>query len=154
MMAPCPRNPTVLAGRGAGMPGSTGSFENVIRSLRSASTIARTRGRLALVEDLLGQGSASLLSVHRLVQVFPEEDHSIIRDLIDCQLTDQIDCRVVDNYLSAHSHQALGSAVYALEPRTRREDAVYEQVVRVCIDTGSNRALVETTTGPALSPIE
>ena len=121
------------------MPGSTGSFENVIRSLRSASTIARTRGRLALVEDLLGQGSASLLSVHRLVH---------------CQLTDQIDCRVVDNYLSAHSHQALGSAVYALEPRTRREDAVYEQVVRVCIDTGSNRALVETTTGPALSPIE
>jgi hypothetical protein len=119
-----------------------------------AFTIARTRERLALVQSLLSKGNASLLSIHQLVEVFPRDDRRKIRDLIDRQLTDQIDYRLVDNHLSAPSHQVLSAAVYALEPRTRQEEVVYKEVVRICIDMGADRALIEAATGQALSPIE
>jgi hypothetical protein len=119
-----------------------------------AFTIARTRERLALVQDLLSKGNASLLSIHQLVEVFGPEERSAIRDLIDVHLTDQIDYRLVDNYRSAPTHQALVTRVYALEPRTRQQEVVYKEVVEVCISMGADRALMEATTGQALSPIE
>src|SRR5271155_1239277 len=63
-----------------------------------AFTIARTRERLAMVQDLLAKGNSSLLSIHQLVTVFSESECAGIRVLIDRQLTDQIDYRLVDNH--------------------------------------------------------
>jgi hypothetical protein len=117
-------------------------------------TIARTRERLALVQDLLSKGNAALLSIHQLVEVFSDDDRAQIRDLIDVHLTDQIDYRLVDNHRSAPTHQALTVAVYALDPANRQQDVVYKEVVEVCISLGADRALMESTTGQALSPIE
>jgi len=119
-----------------------------------AFTIARTRERLALIQNLTSKGNASLLSIHQLVAVFSEGERSVIRDLIDCHLTDQIDYRLVDNYRSAGSHQALAVAVYALNPATPQQEVVYREAIGICISMGSDRALIEATTGQALSPIE
>jgi hypothetical protein len=119
-----------------------------------AFTIARTRERLALVQDLLSKGNASLLSIHQLVEVFGAEERSAIRELIDIHLTDQIDYRLVDNHRSGSSHQALVTSVYALVPRTKQQEVVYKEMVEVCIGMGADRALMEAATGQALSPIE
>jgi hypothetical protein len=119
-----------------------------------AFTIARTRERLALVQNLISKGNASLLSIHQLVGVFSESERLAIRDLIDRHLTDQIDYRLVDNYRSAASHQALVVAVYALNPTTSQQEVVYKEAIAICISMGSDRALIEATTGQALSPIE
>jgi hypothetical protein len=119
-----------------------------------AFTIARTRERLALVQDLLSKGNASLLSIHQLVEVFPEPQRSEVRDLIDRQLTDQIDYRLVDNHLSALSHQLLTASIYSLDPQDRQEEAIYKELVRIGIDMSADRALIESTTGQSLSAIE
>ncbi len=119
-----------------------------------AFTIARTRERLALVQNLISKGNASLLSIHQLVGVFSEGERSNIRDLIDRHLTDQIDYRLVDNFRSARSHQALVVAVYALNPATPQQEVVYKEAIGICISMGSDRALIEAATGQALSPIE
>ena len=42
----------------------------------------------------------------------------------------------------------------ALEPRTRQEEVVYKEAVEICIDMGSNRALIEAASGQSLSAIE
>ena len=119
-----------------------------------AFTIARTRERLALIQDLLSKGNAALLAIHQLVEVFSIEERTGIRDLVDRHLTDQIDYRLVDNHLSAPTHQALVKAVYALDPSTAQQEVVYKEMVEVAINMGSDRALIEATTGQALSPIE
>ena len=64
------------------------------------------------------------------------------------------DYRLVDNYRSAASHQALAVAVYALKPDTRQQEVVYKEAISICINMGADRALIEATTGQALSPIE
>ena len=119
-----------------------------------AFTIARTRERLALVQNLLSKGNSSLLSIHQLLEVFGPEERSAIRDMIDVHLTEMIDYRLVDTYRSAPTHQALVTSVYALEPRTKQQEVVYKLMVEVCITMGSDRALMEATTGQALLPIE
>ncbi|MGD0391308.1 MAG: hypothetical protein ABSC41_01565 [Acidimicrobiales bacterium] len=130
------------------------SIASFLFGILLAFTIVRTRERLALVQDLVSKGNASLLAIHNLMQVFPEEKRSTVRDLLDRQLTDQIDYRLVDNYLSTPSHLALTQAVIALEPRTPQQEIVYKEAVEICIDMGSNRALIEAASGQSLSPIE
>ena len=119
-----------------------------------AFTIARTRERIAMVQDLVSRGNASLLSLHQMAEVFPAEERAAIRELIDCQLVDQIDYRLVDNHRSAPSHQALVTAVYALEPQNSQQGTVYRVMVETCVDMGTNRLLIETTAGQSLSPLE
>jgi hypothetical protein len=130
------------------------SIASFLFGILMAFTIVRTRERLALVQDLLSKGNASLLSIHNLVEVFADDVRVTIRELIDRQLTDQIDYRLVDNWRSAPSHLALTSAVIALEPGTRQEEVVYKESVEICIDMGANRALIEAASGQALSPTE
>ncbi len=119
-----------------------------------AFTIARTTDRLALVQNLISRGNASLLSIHQLMSVFSDEEALAVRRLIDRQLTDQIDYRLLDNHLSAPSHLELIDAVYALDPRSFREEVAYQGLVDTCTDMNSNRALIEGTTGQSLSTIE
>ena len=119
-----------------------------------AFTIARTRERLALVQDLVSRGNASLLSIHQLMEVFPHSQRSDVRSLIDQQLTDQIDYKLIDNHLSARSHQVLVAAIYALDPQTPQEEVIYKELVRISIDMGADRAQIESATGQSLSPIE
>ena len=80
------------------------SIASFLFGILMAFTIVRTRERLALVQDLVSKGNASLLAIHSLMDVFPEDERSLVRDLIDRQLTDQIDYRLVDNFLSSPSH--------------------------------------------------
>jgi hypothetical protein len=119
-----------------------------------AFTIARTRDRLSQVQDLLSRGNASLLSLYEMVEVFSLEDRSRIRGLIDNQLCNQIDHKLVDNHLSTPSHQALVAAVFALDPQTTQQVQVYRVMVETCVEMGTNRLLIETVTGQSLSPIE
>ena len=119
-----------------------------------AFTIVRTRERLALVQNLLAKGDSSLLSIHQLVSVFGEEDRHHIRALVDRHLTDQIDYRLVDYHLATPSHLALTDAIYSLDPEGAQQDAVYKELVALCIGMSLDRSLIEAATGQALSPIE
>ena len=119
-----------------------------------AFTIARTRERLALIQDLIAKGNAGLLSIHQMMGVFGECDRNRVRELIDRRITDQIDYRLVDNHLSSRSQIELADAVYQLDPSTRQLEAVYKELVKLTIDMGADRALIEAATGQALSAIE
>jgi hypothetical protein len=130
------------------------SIASFLFGILMAFTIVRTRERLALVQNLVSKGNASLLSIHFLVETFPDAERTLVRDLIDRQLTNQIDYRLVDNFRSSPSHLALTETVIALQPTTRQQDVVYKEVVEVCISMASDRALIEATTGQSLSPIE
>ena len=116
-----------------------------------AFTIARTRERLALVQDLVSRGNASLLSIHQLMEVFPHSQRSDVRSLIDQQLTDQIDYKLIDNHLSARSHQVLCGLCMSQSPQ---EEVIYKELVRISIDMGADRAQIESATGQSLSAIE
>jgi hypothetical protein len=119
-----------------------------------AFTIARTRDRLTLMRELMSKGNASLLSVHQMMEVFTEPDRGRIRRLVDDQLTTQIDYRLVDNHLSNPAHNALVEAVYGLDPQTRQEEVIYRKLVEQCIHMSAERALIDTTTGQSLMPVE
>jgi hypothetical protein len=119
-----------------------------------AFTIARTTDRLALVQTLVSHGNASLLSIHQLVSVFPDEDAAHIRRLIDRQLTHQIDYRLLDNHLATPSHLALTSTVIALVPETRQEQVAYRSLLDTCTAMTTDRAQIEATIGQSLQSIE
>jgi hypothetical protein len=119
-----------------------------------AFTIVRTRERLALVHDLVAKSNASLLSVYQMLAVFNPEERRRIRTLIDDHLTDQIDYRLIDHHAASQSFDRLTDAVYALNPGTRQEEAIYKELVGLGIKMGEYRVLIEATTGQALSPIE
>ena len=119
-----------------------------------AFTIVRTRERLALVQNLVAKGNSSLFSTHQMLAVFGDEDRRRVRDLVDRHLTDQIDYRLVDYHLATPSFLALTQAVYALDPDGPQEEAVYKELVALCIDMSTDRSLIEATTGQALSAIE
>ena len=119
-----------------------------------AFTIVRTRERLALVQNLVAKGNSSLFSIHQMMSVFGEEARVRVRDLVDGHLTDQIDYRLVDYHLAMPSYLALTNAVYALDPQGPQEEAVYKELLALCISTTADRSLIEAATGQALSSIE
>ena len=114
----------------------------------------RTRERLALVQNLVAKGNSSLFSIHQMMSVFGEEDRCHIRDLVDRHLTDQIDYRLVDYHLATPSFLVLTDGVYALDPDGPQEEAVYKELVVLCISMSADRSLIEAATGQALSAIE
>ena len=119
-----------------------------------AFTIVRTRERLSLIQDLVAKGNSSLFAIHEAVAVFGERDKEHIRELVDLHLTDQIDYRLVDYYRATPSHLELIEAVIALDPEDAEEEAVYKELVGLCINMNLDRALIESATGQALSTIE
>jgi hypothetical protein len=119
-----------------------------------AFTIARARERLLLLQDTINKNDAALLSIHQMISVFPEEDQARIRDLIDEQLTSEIDYRLVDHHYSTPAFLALAAAIYALEPQSQQQVGSYRELLRLCIDVGSNRAIIESITGQSLSVLE
>jgi hypothetical protein len=131
-----------------------GSMVTFLFGVLLAFSIARTRERLATIQDLITQGNASLFSIDQLIAVFGDATHDRVRSLIDRQLTEQIDYRLVDNHLSNHAHLALTSTLIDLVPQTRQEEVVYKRLTELTVEMGSNRALIEATTGQSLSGIE
>ncbi len=119
-----------------------------------AFTIARTTERLAVVQNLVSRGNASLLSIHQLVSVFPDQDAADIRLLIDRQLTHQIDYRLLDNHLSTPSHLALTGTVISLDPDTRQQQVAYRSLLDTCTAMTADRAQIEATIGQSLQSIE
>lgn len=119
-----------------------------------AFTIVRTRERLGLVQDLVAKGNSGLFSIHQMMGVFGEAERDHVRDLVDAHLTDQIDYRLVDYHRATPSYLHLTGAVYALDPDGPQEEAVYKELVALCISMSSDRSMVEAATGQALSPIE
>jgi hypothetical protein len=119
-----------------------------------AFTIQRTRERLARVQDLIARGNASLFSIHQMVEGFDQADRERIRALVDRHLTDQIDYRLVDNHMARSSHLRLTRSVYALDPQTRQQEALYRELVALCVHMELERGQIESTGGQALSPME
>jgi hypothetical protein len=119
-----------------------------------AFTIAHIRERLALIQNLVSKGNASLQSIHFLMAVFPEPQRSTVRALVDHHLTDQIDYRLVDHHLAETSHLALVSAVYALEPGTPQQEVIYKELAEICIGMGEDRALIEAASAQSLTQLE
>ena len=119
-----------------------------------AFTIVRTRERLALVQDLVSKGNSSLLSIHQMMAAFEGQRAEEVRELVDGHLVDQIDYRLVDYAEATASHLRLTDAVYALDPGTRQEEAVYKELLSLCSTMSSDRALIEAAVGQALSPLE
>jgi hypothetical protein len=119
-----------------------------------AFTIARARERLLLLQDTISKNDSALLSIHQMIAVFPEEDRLRIRALVDEQLTSEIDYRLVDHHYSTPAFLALAAAIYALEPQSQQQVGAYRELLRLCIDIGSNRAIIESITGQSLSVLE
>jgi hypothetical protein len=119
-----------------------------------AFTIVRTRERLALVQGLVAKGNSSLFSIHQTMAVFGDQERRLIRALIDIHLTDQIDYRLVDYHLASRSFVELVEALYALDPVTRQEEVVYKELVGLGIEMTTNRSLIESSVGQAMSPLE
>lgn len=119
-----------------------------------AFTIARTRERLTLMQDLVAKGNAALFSIYQMVEVFDDADRDRLRALIDRHLTDQIDYRLIDYHLGTASHLQLTEAVYALEPKTPQQEAIYKELVALCINLRLDRGHIESSGGQSLSPIE
>lgn len=119
-----------------------------------AFTIARARERVQLLQDTISRNNAALLSIHQMMVVFPEDDLLRIRDLIDLQLTTEIDFHLVDNHLAAPAQLALATAIYSLHPLNAQQIGVYEELLRMCVDVESNRAIIESITGQSLSTLE
>ena len=119
-----------------------------------AFTIVRTRERLALVQNLVAKDNSSLFSINQLVSVFGAQAAAQVRDLVDRHLTDQIDYRLVDYHRATPSYLQLTEAVGRLQPATPQQEAVYKELLVLCIDTTADRALIEAATGQALSPLE
>ena len=63
-----------------------------------------------------------------------------MRQLIDHQLTHQIDYRLLDNHLSTPSHLALTAAIISLDPQTLQEEQAYRSLLDTCIDMTANRS--------------
>ena len=119
-----------------------------------AFTIARTTERLAVVQTLVSRNNASLLSILQLMAVFAEDRAEDVRQMIDRQLTDQIDYRLLDNHLATPSNLALTAAIIALDPQTLQQEQAYRSLLHVCVDITANRAQIESTTGQSLQAIE
>ena len=119
-----------------------------------AFTIARTTDRLAVVQTLVSRNNASLLSILQLMAVFAVDRTEEVRQMIDRQLTDQIDYRLLDNHLATPSNLALTAAIIALDPQTLQQEQAYRSLLDVCIDITANRAQIESTTGQSLQAIE
>ena len=77
-----------------------------------------------------------------------------IRRLIDEQLTSEIDFRLVDHHYSTPAFLALVGAIYALEPESQQQVGAYRELMRLCIEVGSNRSIIESITGQSLSVLE
>ena len=60
----------------------------------------------------------------------------------------------MDYHRATPSFQRLTDVVYALEPEGPQQEAVYKELVVLCISTTGDRALIEAATGQALSAIE
>jgi hypothetical protein len=86
--------------------------------------------------------------------VFTTEKTEEVRQMIDHQLTDQIDYRLIDNHLATQSNLALTAAIVELDPQTRQQEQAYRSLLDVCIEVTANRAQIEATTGQSLQPIE
>jgi len=119
-----------------------------------AFTIARALERVQLLQYTISRNNAALLSIHQMMVVFPEEDQLRIRDLIDLQLTTEIDFHLVDNHLAAPAHLALATTIYSLDPLNAQQVTVYDELLRMCVDVESNRAIIESITGQSLSALE
>jgi hypothetical protein len=119
-----------------------------------AFTIVRTRERLARVHDLIAKIDSSLFSTHQMVAVFGSEDRDRIRELVDQHLTDQIDYRLVDYHRATSSYLRLTDAIRDLDPITNQQDAVYKELIALCMGMHADRALIEAATGQEMSPIE
>jgi hypothetical protein len=137
-----------------GVEAALASMTTFLFGVLVAFTIARTRDRLALVNELMARGNSSLRSIHEIIAVFPGDLCTRVRELVDAHLTSQIDYRLADNHLSTPSHEALVETVYAIEPTTRQEETLYRKLVELCIQMGSDRALIDATTGQSLMPVE
>ena len=107
-----------------------------------------------LVQNLIARDNASLLSIHQMMAAFSETDREHIRGLIDHHLTDQIDYRLVDHHMAGSSHLCLIQSVYALDPQTPRQEAMYKELVALCVNMELDREQIDSTCGQALSPIE
>lgn len=119
-----------------------------------AFTIQRARERLQLLQDTTSRNNAALLSIHQMMIVFSEKDKVHIRGLIDDQLTSEIDYRLVDHHLSAPAHVELITAIFLMEPQNQEQIGVYRELLRVCVEVGANRSIIESITGQSLSALE
>jgi hypothetical protein len=119
-----------------------------------AFTIVRTRERLARVQDLVAKNDSALFSIHQMAAVFDSEDRESIRDSVDRHLTNQIDYRLVDYHRGTPTYLRLTDEIHALSPSTNRQEAVYKELVSLCIAMRSNRALIEASTGQEMSAME
>ena len=116
------------------------------------------RERLALVHGLVSSGDAGLLSIPDAMLVFAPEDRASVRDLIDLHLidlhlTDQIDYRLVDYHRADDSYERLTGAVLALRPDTQQQEAVYKELVGLCIRMSADRAR-DAAGGQQMSRVE
>ena len=120
-----------------------------------AFTIVRTRERLALVQDLVAKGNASLFSIHQIDgRLSAKTTGDRVRALIDRHLTDQIDYHLVDYHVASPSYLQLIEA--DLRPRAAHPSggSRLQRARAAGVEMSEYRALIEAATGQAMSPLE
>lgn len=140
-------------GIGIGLIAALASVATFLFGVLLAFTIDRTRLRLALIHDLIRRTDAGLLSIHALVEAFPDDADSI-RDGIDRLIVEQVDFRLAECHLAQPAYLALARSVYALEPTSPRQEISYYHLLQQSTMIGEHRALMESAVGQALSPLE
>lgn len=118
-----------------------------------AFTIDRTRQRLGAVHDFIRRSDANLLTIHQLVEVFPDERDEI-RTLIDEQMQAQIDYRLAEFAQSTPTFLALSARVIALRPASPQQETAYYHLLEQVNAMSMSRALMEAAIGQSLSRLE
>jgi hypothetical protein len=145
--------PTRDLGFGIGLIAALASVATFLFGVLLAFTIDRTRLRLSLIHDLIRRTDSGLLSIHALVEAFPE-DAGAIRDGIDRLIVEQVDFRLAECHLAQPAYLSLARSVYALEPVSPRQEISYYHLLQQATMIGEHRALMESAVGQALSPLE
>ena len=119
-----------------------------------AFTIARMRERLTLVRELMSKGNASLQSIHQMMAVFAEPD----RSRSGTSSTRSSRARSTTGSPTTTGRRRPTSHWWRPSTRstrgTRQEEVLYRKLVEQCIQMTTDRALVETTTGQSVMPVE
>jgi len=117
-------------------------------------SILNNQDKLNKVNELLKTHDSTFLLLYKLSGEFDERITDKCRELIDQQLIDEIDYRLVDFNKSSKSYYQLYDYLTGLEPKTEKQDVVYDKMLDILDDTAKARQEVEVLTRQKISIYE
>ena len=126
----------------------------VIYAIFIIFSIDRSHERFGKVNELLKTEDANVRIIYNLSHVFGATIQDKVRDLLDSYLIDQVDYRLEDFYYSSGSFNKLYEYVLALEPKGKKQESVYDELINVLTLSSINRVQIEAYTKQKISRVE